>query len=1109
MKHKNIAKRVLACGLAVAMVVTSGNYSSVNVSAAKKTKKAAKKTKAKLSKKKASITAGGTLTLKVKKAGKKVKWSIKNKKVAKIKSTSGKKKDRATIQGLKKGSTVVVAKVGKVKLKCKLKVKANAIKSVSVDKLDYSALTVKFAKKTSLNASAVKVAIKAYKSGSYNLNPKVEALSTKDQKTYRLYLTSAAGLNDYVRVTIGKNSKEIQNKQAFGVEKDTITYLLEKDVVVKGNLDYCFYQPVGFISYSLKKGSKLPKGLSLVGKRGLLKGIPTEAGTTETTLIGQDEAGRKATLKVVFKVYDESTIAVSDSTDNKIKLDDYMTALNASRLATATPAPTPTATPEYTMDPDYPGVNTPAPATKTPDATVNPEVTPDANTVYTSYKIGPKGGSGSYKYDLVQTGTDAGVKLSTDVTDSNNQVTKKAAGSTELYIPYGLAAGDHTYSITITDAADATRTTTATVVVKVIDNFNVSGTVKDMADNPVSGNESLYFYPADAKNGSEYVYGRDFKMYAFKSANDEYRSLMAGNHPDGYIADENYSVDCANGDRYEVYERGETTKVGPFPVPTILKEAPTATPAVDPAAATAAPSTTPFVIQPIEAGTYAAEVPAGTYTVKLMGNNGVKYEMNDKVTVAGDAVAALNLTMPVRFANIKGIAKFANDKAVMNDEIYFETENKQYEGWKLCADTDYQGSFSASLPAGTYKMYWVDEQGQRQYFANSIKVEDGTNAEIGEQKLAVSRYEVSGIFKIHQKDYYTDAEVDELAPYESLYFYDAKGNVVSTRTKYDSHYDKAQGKFVDGAKHGSFDKVLLDNGTYTVRYYDGSNYGRGLSTIGTITVNGADVQQNFVYNKLDAGITAEYANAAVLTLEQDTVYASTGNNDLLVRFTIPETPDKAYTSYDITARFNDSTSRFKKITIYKESGDAQKTYEEENTLYSVENTLSLAAGTYIMNVTPATPSRQRIGNVNVKVSKHLQGYEKSSTAVTLDGTPVSVVCAKNVQDTDLRYCAYVKVPVVEGQTYEINYAAKTIGVKNLSVTPVSYSLLSDYKHYTNSFVYNDDDDYYYDDDVNIDSSYADGSGKITFRADGSGDVYLEFRTDSTLYTTIDVSAVAK
>ena len=1102
MKHKNIAKRVLACGLAVAMVVTSGNYSTVNVSAAKKAKKAATKTKAKLSKKKASITAGGTLTLQVKKASKKVKWSIKNKKVAKIKSTSGKKKDKATIQGLKKGSTVVVAKVGKTKLKCKVTVKANAIKSLSVDKLDYSALTLKFNKKTSLNASAVKVAIKGYKSGSYNQNPKVEAISTTDQKTYRLYLTSEAKLNDYVRVTVGKNTKEVQNKQAFGVEKDTVTYLLEKDVVVKDSLDDCFYQPVGYISYSLKKGSKLPKGLSLVGKRGILKGIPTEAGTTETTLIGKDEAGRKATLKVVFKVYDESTVAVADSTDNEIKLDDYMTALNASRLATATPAPAATATPEFTEDPDAPSVNTPpAAVTNTPNASVNPEVTPDPNTVYTSYEIAPKGGSGSYKYDLVQTGTDAGVKLSTDVTDSNNQVTKKAAESTKLYIPYGLAAGDHTYSVTITDAADATRTTTATVVVKVVDNFNVSGTVKDMADNPVSGNESLYFYPADAKNGSEYVYGRDFEMYSFKTADAEYRSLMAGNHPSGYTASDYYEVNCANGDRYDVYEHDETTKVGPFPVPTVLKDAPTAAPTAD-TAATAAPaaSATPFKIQPIEAGTYAAEVPAGTYTVKRMGKNGVKYELNDKVTVAGDTVGALNLTMPVRFANIKGIAKFANDKAVMNSHIYFETENKQYEGWELGAATDYQGSFSASLPAGTYKMYWIDEQNQRQYFANSIKVEDGTNAEIGEQKLAISRYEVSGIFKIHEKNPYKEEEIEEPAPYEYLYFYDAKGNVVRTRTKYDMPYDQSQLKFVVGSKHGSFDKVLLDNGTYTVRYDDDE---RGLSTIGTVTVNGADVQQDFVYNKLDAGLTAQYANAAALTLEQDTVYASTGNNDLLVRFAIPETAGVTEVPYDISVRFNDDSSLLNYITIYKESGDAQKTYEKETRLRDVENRVYLSAGTYVMNVTPATEYRQKIGNVNVKVSKHLQGYEKSSTAVTLDGTPVSVVCAKNVQDKDLRYCAYVKVPVVEGQTYEINYSSKTIGVKDLYVSPVSRSLISDYRHYTGSSESDDDDDIY------IDSSYADGSGKITFRADGSGDVYLEFRTESTLYTTIDVSAVAK
>ena len=124
---------------------------------------------------------------------------------------------------------------------------------------------------------------------------------------------------------------------------------------------------------------------------------------------------------------------------------------------------------------------------------MNPEVTPDPGTVYTTYDIKPAGGSGSYKYDLVQTGTDAGVKLSTDVTDSNNQVTKKAAAQTTLYIPYGLAAGVHTYTINITDAADAARTTTSTVTVNVIERFNISGTVKDAMENAVSGNENICF----------------------------------------------------------------------------------------------------------------------------------------------------------------------------------------------------------------------------------------------------------------------------------------------------------------------------------------------------------------------------------------------------------------------------------------------------------------------------------------------------------------------------------------------------------------------------------------------------------------------------------------
>ncbi len=59
------------------------------------------------------------------------------------------------------------------------------------------------------------------------------------------------------------------------------------------------------------------------------------------------------------------------------------------------------------------------------------------------------------------------------------------------------------------------------------------------------------------------------------------------------------------------------------------------------------------------------------------------------------------------------------------------------------ARTDYQGVFTASLPAGTYEAYWLDEHKQKQYFSGQIKVQDGMNAELGDIKLAISRFEVS------------------------------------------------------------------------------------------------------------------------------------------------------------------------------------------------------------------------------------------------------------------------------------------------------------------------------------------------------------------------------
>lgn len=1083
MKHTNIAKRALACGLAFALVVTGAGFSSIDVAAKKS------KSKAKLNKAKVSVIAGSTTTLKVKKAKKKVKWSTSNKKVVKITKTSGKKKENVTVQGIKKGSAVVTAKVGKQKLKCKVKVQANKIKSVSVDKLDYSALTVKFTKKTPLNVGDVKIAVKAYKSGSYNLNPKVEALSTKDQKTYRLYLTSSVPLNAYVQVKQGKYIKEVQNKQSFMPHEKEVTFLLEKEVVFNRTLKGCFRQAVGDISCSLKKGNKLPKGLSLVGKRGIIKGIPSVAGETKVTLIAKDEAGRKANLSVTFKVYDETTIAAGDSKNNKVKLDDCMADVNASMLATPTPGVAESSSPTYNPVSgggiSLPIASLPVAPVPLPSATAAPTVTVDPTVVFDYYDIEPKGGSGSYKYDVVQTGTDA-VKLNTDIEDAaTHQITKKAAASARLYIPYGLGAGVHTYTINITDAADAARVTTATIEINVIDNFNISGTVKDSKDSPLSGHERIYFYPEDAVNGADYVARRTYQKY-------QNNKLVAGNHHSGYGYDDYESLTSKNGDEFDVYYHNNTSVVGPYPIPTILTEEPTPTPAgssAAPANPAASPTATPYKVADLEAGNYAAEVPAGTYTVKVEGNNGVAYELDDKVTVSADAIGAANLTMPVRFANVTATAKFANDKAIANDRIYFETENRQYEWWTFAVRTNYLGAFTASIPAGTYKMYWLDEDGKAQYFTNDVKVEEATDVNLGDQKLAVSRYEVTGTFKIHEINV-DGAEVDVLAPGETLYFYDANGNVKTIRTKYDSSYDAAAGKRVEGPKHGTFDKLLLDNGTYTVRYSDSSYYDDDyvststMRTIGTVAVNGADVKQDFVFNSLSAGITAEFANAAALTLEQESVMASTGNNDLLARFVIPDTADMSSVNYDVSVKLNGNQSLSHSIAIYKESGDATKTYTWVGAVYDDVATIPMMGGTYVMRLTPyKTDGTQVIGNVNVKVSKHLRAYEKSSTALTLN-TPATLACAKNVKDDDLKYVAYAKIAVEANKTYVVNYASKTIGVNDIDVRCVSGDI----------------------DKLSSPGGASMGSGTYTFTANSSGDVYLEFATYDTIYSTIDVTA---
>ena len=110
-RSKMKKSRILAVILSLAMVFSMAGISGFNVSAA-----------AKLNKKKITISVGQTVKLKVKKNSKKVKWKSSNKKIVTV-SKKGK------IKGKKVGKATITAKIGKKKLKCKVKVVAKKTKN--------------------------------------------------------------------------------------------------------------------------------------------------------------------------------------------------------------------------------------------------------------------------------------------------------------------------------------------------------------------------------------------------------------------------------------------------------------------------------------------------------------------------------------------------------------------------------------------------------------------------------------------------------------------------------------------------------------------------------------------------------------------------------------------------------------------------------------------------------------------------------------------------------------------------------------------------------------------------------------------------------------------
>lgn len=468
MKLNNFEKRAFAFGLALSMVVSGSGADFSIVTAAKKPK---------LSKSKLTITAGKTATLTVKNAKKKVKWSISKKKIAKITNKSGKKQEKAEIKGLKKGKTVVIAKVGKKKIKCKLTVKKQKpnFKSVSVDAFDTSCLVLKLKKKdTSLKVTDLTVTRREESTGAFNNAINVEKLVKVNAKQYRVYLQDYVENGAYVQITSGVSKAETQYKKTFEASDEEVNILLKKGDTLDQSMEDYFSGGIGSVKMNITKG-KLPAGLALDKKLYAIKGIPTETVTSQVTVQGVDELGRKAAVKVNFGVYDETVLAVGNDSE-EIEWDQDIQDKAAAQVA--------------------------ANATK-----LDADKRDDNLSCYVeNYKIAPQGGSGNYTFTL-DTPDNADVRLSTDKVsdDAAKTVTKQSASFTRLCIPYSISAGTHTYKVIATDVMDANRTCTATITVKIVPMYNVNGIVKSTNGLPVTGSYVRFISASGKTMGDSYT----------------------------------------------------------------------------------------------------------------------------------------------------------------------------------------------------------------------------------------------------------------------------------------------------------------------------------------------------------------------------------------------------------------------------------------------------------------------------------------------------------------------------------------------------------------------------------------------------------------------------
>lgn len=268
-------------------------------------------TKVTLKQKKATLEKGAKLSLKAtvkakKGAVKTVGWKSSNPKAATVSS-------KGVVSAVGAGTATITAQAidgSNKKASCKVTVN-DSVSLTGMKILNSNMISFSLNKAFSLSAGQISVHAKSYVNGAYRGNVKISALSTNDQRNYRLSLHDNIYTGSYIRLSI----PALQGNKILECQYLDPVCAYTDDVVRTGWVgdefsdDFSFgSQEMGYSQYAI---NRLPAGLTATPHKSYLEisGTPTQPGVTQAVFTAVDELGNTMTKNIYFAIGSDTVMA--------------------------------------------------------------------------------------------------------------------------------------------------------------------------------------------------------------------------------------------------------------------------------------------------------------------------------------------------------------------------------------------------------------------------------------------------------------------------------------------------------------------------------------------------------------------------------------------------------------------------------------------------------------------------------------------------------------------------------------------------------------------------------------------------------------------------------